>query len=52
MYLIISKDGGFHKQSDISDEDKIECEQCRLDIVDIDEPRYPKYYSDGEWFHV
>jgi len=50
MYLIISKDGSFHKQSNISEEDLIESEQCRSDIADISEPEFPKYYSDGEWF--
>ncbi len=52
MYLIISNDGGFHKQSDISDNDKKECEQCRRDIIDISQPSYPKYYSDGEWWYL
>ena len=52
MYLIISNDGSFYKQDNISDDDIKECEQCRRDIIDISEPNYPKYHADGEWWHV
>lgn len=52
MYLIISKDGGFCKQEEISDDDIKNCDECQMDIVDINEPDYPKYLADGEWWHL
>lgn len=52
MYLIISTDDGFYKERDISDEDKIKCEQGEHDIIDLSESEYPKYYADGGWHYV
>jgi len=52
MYLYIYDDGSIIKGSHPTETNFLEAEEGVVDIINIQEPNYPTYYSGGEWLAI